>query len=179
MEVALNRLWTCTWIRVLAGVVLGLLPTLAQSAEPVKLTLTSVRVVQENKEGQPREIFQPALAVKPGDVLEWRLEAENTTERPLRQVVLVIPIPRETRYLEGSALALERGNTRLLPLFSYDGGQTYGLPPLKRKVKVNENGKELEKEVEVKPEEYTHARWVLPELAPKEKVLLKLRTIVR
>lgn len=157
----------------------GLASGLALAAEAVKLTLSSVRVIQESKNGQVSETFQPALSVKPGDLVEWRLEAENTTEAPLRQVVLVIPIPKETRYLEGSALALERGNTRLLPLFSYDGGQTYGLPPLKRKIKVSENGKEAEKEVEVRPEEYTHARWVLPELAPKEKVLLKLRTTVK
>lgn len=163
-------------VLVLSGV---LASGLALAAEAVKLTLNSVRVIQESKNGQVSETFQPALAVKPGDLVEWRLEAENTTLAPLRQVVLVIPIPKETRYLEGSALALERGNTRLLPLFSYDGGQTYGLPPLKRKVKVSENGQEVEKEVEVKPEEYTHARWVLPELAPKEKILLKLRTTVK
>jgi len=33
--------------------------------------------------------------------------------------------------------------------------------------------------VEVKPEAYTHARWVLPELGPGQSVLVKLRTQVR
>jgi hypothetical protein len=42
-----------------------------------------------------------------------------------------------------------------------------------------ENGKEVEKEVEVKPEEFTHARWVLPQMGARQTVMLKLRTIVR
>lgn len=78
-----------------------------------------------------------------------------------------------------SALPLQLGATLVTAEFSYDGGKSYGKPPLKRKVRVVENGKEVEKEVEVKPEEYTHARWVLPELGAKQSVLLKLRTVVR
>lgn len=175
-----SKSWERAWRPAIIGLALGLLiPALAQGAEVVKLTLNSVLVVQESKNGQVSETFQPALAVKPGEVLEWRLEAENTTDRPLRQVALVIPIPKETAYLEGSASALPWGGARILPQFSYDGGKTYGFPPLKRRVRSVENGQEVEREVEVRPAEYTHARWLLPELGPKAKVLLKLRTTVR
>lgn len=168
------------WRPPIIGLALGLLIlALAQGAEVLKLTLNSVLVVQERKNGQVVETFQPALAVKPGEILEWRLEAENTTDRPLRQVALVIPIPKETVYLEGSALALAWEGRRVLPQFSYDGGKTYGFPPLKRRVRSVESGQVVEREVEVRPEEYTHVRWLLPELGPKAKVLLKLRTTVK
>lgn len=161
-------------------IALGLfIPVLAQGREPLKLTLSSVLVVQEKRDGQVALVFKPALGVKPGDVVEWRLEVENTEDRPLRQVALSIPIPKEYAYLEGSALPLSLGGRQILPQFSYDGGKTYGFPPLKRRVRTLQNGREVEREVEVKPEEYTHVRWLLPELGPKAKVLLKLRTVLR
>ncbi|WP_347242082.1 hypothetical protein [Thermus sp.] len=118
-------------------------------------------------------------AVKPGDVLEWRLLAENRSQGDLRQVALVIPIPKETYYLEGSAKPLQVGGATLRPEFSFDGGKTFGLPPLKKRVRVVEGGKEVEKEVEVKPEEYTHVRWVVPLLSKGAKVSVSLRTVVR
>jgi len=117
--------------------------------------------------------------VRPGDVLEWRLVAENRAQGDLRQVALVIPIPKETYYLEGSAKPLQVGGTIVPPEFSFDGGKTFGRPPLKKRIRVVENGKEVEKEVEVKPEEYTHARWVIPVLSKGDKVMVSLRTIVR
>ena len=42
-----------------------------------------------------------------------------------------------------------------------------------------EGGKEVEKEVEVKPEEYTHVRWVIPEMPKGTKVQVSLRTVVK
>jgi hypothetical protein len=93
--------------------------------------------------------------------------------------MLVIPIPKETAYQALSAQTFKQGDAQVSPEFSFDGGAKYASPPLKKKVKVNENGKEVEKEVEVKPEEYTHARWVLPSMGSKEKALLKLRVAVR
>jgi hypothetical protein len=132
------------------------------------------------KAAEGKEAYEEnPLAVKPGDVLEWRLVAENRSQGDLRQVVLVIPIPKETHYLEGSARPLQVGTATLLPEFSFDGGKTFGRPPLKKRVRVVENGKEVEKEVEVKPEEYTHARWVIPLLPKGSKVTVSLRTAVR
>ena len=151
---------------------------LAQS-NPIALDLAAYKVTQSEVDGKQVEKFQLALGGKPGEVLEYRLEAGNTSDKPLRQVVLVIPIPKETAYQNLSALVFKQGETQVSPEFSFDGGAKYALPPLKKKVKVTENGKEVEKEVEVKPEEYTHARWVLPSMGAKEKALLKLRVAVR
>lgn len=132
------------------------------------------------KAAEGKEVYEEnPLAVKPGDVLEWRLVAENRSQGDLRQVTLVIPIPKETYYLEGSAKPLQVGGTAAPPEFSFDGGKTFGKPPLKKRVRVVENGKEVEKEVEVKPEEYTHARWVIPLLPKGAKVTVSLRTVVR
>ncbi len=145
---------------------------LAQTAQPLLLDLKALKVVV-------KEVLEEALAVAPGDTKEWRLVAENRGKETLRQVVLVIPIPKETFYLDGTATPLRLGNATIRPEFSFDGGKTFGLPPLKKRVRVVENGKEVEKEVEVDPKEYTHARWVLPELKPGQKVEVRLRTMVK
>ncbi|GIW25093.1 MAG: hypothetical protein KatS3mg069_1360 [Meiothermus sp.] len=157
-------------------VLLGLL--LAQGAD-IRLDLKAYRVVSVQQEGRSVERLEAALDAKPGQLIEYQLSAQNTSDKPLRQVILVIPIPASTAYQALSAQPLQLGETLVTPDFSFDGGRTYGKPPLKRKVRVVENGKEVEKEVEVKPEEYTHARWILPQMAPKQTVLLKLRTVVR
>ncbi|MGQ9735241.1 MAG: hypothetical protein ACUVUP_01385 [Thermaceae bacterium] len=115
----------------------------------------------------------------PGDVLEWRLVARNLSDSPLRQAALVIPIPKETFYIEGSAKPLAYSGKTILPEFSADGGRTFSRPPLKKRIRVQEGGKEVEKEVEVKPEEYTHVRYLIPELKAKDKLEVSIRTEVR
>lgn len=151
---------------------------LAQS-NPIALDLAAYKVTMSEEAGKQVEKFQLALGGKPGEVLEYRLEANNTSDKALRQVMLVIPIPKETAYQAKSAQTYKFGETLVAPEFSFDGGAKFALPPLMKKVKVMENGKEVEKMIEVKPEEYTHARWVLPEMAAKDKALLKLRVAVR
>lgn len=155
---------------------LAFIALLVALAQALSLDLRPYRVqVVEGKEAYEEN----PLEVKPGDVLEWRLTAENRSQGTLSRVALVIPIPRETRYLEGSAKPLILGKATIRPEFSFDGGKTYGLPPLKKKVRVVEGGKEVEKEVEVKPEEYTHVRWVIPEMPKGTKVQVSLRTVVK
>jgi hypothetical protein len=151
----------------------------ALAQAPMVLDLLAYKVTQVEEAGKQVEKFQLALGGKPGEVLEYRLEASNASDRELRQLELIIPIPKSTAYQNQSAQPLTLGNTAIQPEFSFDGGAKYAVPPLKKKVKVTENGKEIEREVEVKPEEYTHARWVLPVLSPKQKQQLKLRVAVR
>lgn len=152
---------------------------LAQAQTAVRLDLQAFRVLTVQTNGKTVEKFEMATNARPGQLIEYRLEAVNATDRQLKQVALVIPIPRTTAYQALSAAPLRLGETLIAPQFSFDGGNNYAFPPLKRMVRVQENGKEVEKEVEVKPEEYTNVRWVVPQLTAKENVQLKLRTVVR
>jgi len=165
-------------------VLLLLLPHVAAEQAQVYLELSSYKVVmQTDDEGRRVEILKPALNVAPGDVIEWRLRAVNKSGRELENVALVIPIPPQTYYLDGSAspLLLERDDSKLTirPQFSFDGGKTYGFPPLFKEVKEVINGEEVVKKVPVAPEEYTHVRWVLENMLPEESVEVFLRTVVR
>ena len=156
----------------------------AFAQNPVKLKLTSYKViVTVGEEAKRVEKLVPATEVVPGDVLEWRLRAVNTGQQELKNVALVIPIPPQTYYLKGSAVALTLVSNgekiTVKPQFSFDGGKTYGFPPVFKEFRVKENGKEVVKKVEVTPEEYTHVRWVLPVVRPEEVVEVFLRTVVR
>ncbi|WP_457636840.1 hypothetical protein [Oceanithermus sp.] len=156
----------------------------AFAQNPVKLELTSYKViVTVGEEAKRVEKLVPATEVAPGDVLEWRLRAVNTSDQALKDVAMVIPIPPQTYYQKGSAVALtlviDGSKTVVKPQFSFDGGKTFGFPPLFKEVKIKEDGKEVVKKVQVPPEEYTHARWVLPVMQPGETVEVFLRTVVR
>jgi len=156
----------------------------AVAKSQVRLELSSYRVTTyTDEQGHKLERLEPALKVGPGDVLEWRLRAANTSGQRLKNVALVIPIPPQTYYLEGTAapLKIKRGEQEVvaLPEFSYDGGKHYGRPPLYKEVTVEENGKKVVRKVQVAPEEYTHVRWVLSEMDPEQAVEVFLRTKVR
>ncbi|WP_456410866.1 hypothetical protein [Oceanithermus sp.] len=177
MKARYLRRWSFGLVLMIAGLV-------AVASSPVQLTLTSFKVVSTtNEQGEQVERFLPAVQVAPGDVIEWRLSALNTAEEALNAVELVIPIPPETYYLQGSAvpLVLKRGEREITvaPRFSFDGGKTYGIPPLYREVKEVVNGKEVIKKVLVPPEDYTHVRWLLEVMNPGEQVEVTLRTVVR
>jgi len=161
-----------------------LLSAAALAKSPIELELTSFKVVAvTNSEGKSVEKLVAAREVLPGDILEWHLRATNKSDERIEDVILVIPIPPETYYLEGSAspLVLKRGDKEevFTPEFSYNGGKTYGTPPLYKKVVEVVNGKTVERLVEVPPEEYTHVRWVVSYLLPGETVEVHLRTVVR
>lgn len=167
----LKQLWVVGWVLALAF-------GLAQTRNAISLDLQAFRVLSVQENGKSVEKLEAALEATPGQLIEYRLEAKNTSNAALRQVALVIPIPRTTAYQALSAAPLRFGQSLVAPQFSLDG-RNFAFPPLKRKVKVLENGKEVEREVEVKAEEYTHARWVLPQMATQENVVLSLRAMVR
>ncbi|WP_018465112.1 hypothetical protein [Calidithermus timidus] len=176
----MKRLWV---------MLIGFVATLAFARDPLAIEARTYRVVQVQQDGKTVERLEEALGVKPGEVLEFWYELSNTTIDPLRGVAVTVDLvkigglrpdgSRVLAYLPATASVLKLGEFTLTPEFSYDGGRTYGKAPLFRKVKQLEGGKEIEKEVEVRPEEYTHIRWVIPQLGPNSKVLLKLRVVVR
>lgn len=149
------------------------------AASPLMLHLKSYRVVLEKDEGKIVEKLLPAGEVSPGDVVEWILTAKNVSEAVLENVILTIPIPSNTFYLEGTAVPLKMGEDQIImPLFSYDG-VNFSRPPLKRIVKIKTNGRITTKVLLVPPKSYTHVRWIVPKLDPGQEIQVRLRTVVR
>ena len=165
--------------------------SVAVAEDPVALTLESHSVTVQATDDGPVERFAPALEVAPGDVIEWRLLATNTSDELLQSVVLDLPLPGQVAYLSGSARAglgadaalLEVGagsaEAGLLAHFSADGGATFHVPPLMRTVIEERDGQQIEVQEAIDPHEYTHARIVLPEFAAGNSFTFVVRTEVR
>ena len=144
--------------------------TTAQTAttRPIELHLSHARVTTELRDGKPTERLEDAAAARPGDILEYRVRATNTTDRAMNGLHVDLPIPSHTAYLDASATA-QTGTATLLA--SYDR-KTFAAPPLKRK--VLRDGKTVEETV--RANEYTTLRWVLrAPLAPHQTLEFKAR----
>lgn len=148
------------------AILLILLVSISYGAEKLKLELKGFIV----KKKENKEILLPVpKSVNPGDVIEYRIKAKNTTQEVLRNVEIKALIPKGTEYIPKSATPKPE------PLFSIDGGKTYSHEPVK--YKTIENGKEVEKVAT--PDMYTNIKWILPSLSPSEEVELRYRVKVK
>jgi uncharacterized repeat protein (TIGR01451 family) len=147
---------------------------LAQTAKTKpELKLESFLVITETKDGKTTERFQAASSAEPGQILEYRVTASNNTEGPVSSLNIELPIPKSTKYLEGSAT-----NTPTVATLqaSADNKRSFGAIPLKRK--VIKDGKTVEELVN--PNDYTNLRWVLKApLQAKANFVFKARVKVK
>ena len=113
-------------------------------------------------------------SVNPGDVISQVVSIQNTSPKSMRDVPVQLPVPKNTMYL-----APEKGLDSARTLYSIDGGKTFAAAPLKKTITVTENGKSVQKEVEVEPREYNAVRWIVAELAPGKTLKLGYRIQVQ
>lgn len=106
---------------------------------------------------QGTEQFRPATSARPGQIVEYRLTAVNTSEEtlPAGIVEIIGPIPANTTFVPNSA---KPSSERLLTEYSADGGQTFSEEPVLI-------GEEPNREV-AEPTSYDTIRWTL--LVPME-----------
>jgi uncharacterized repeat protein (TIGR01451 family) len=156
----------------LIALVAGMLVPLAAFAVQGPLTgnVEALRVViHENG----REVYVSADEARPQDILEYRLTYTNTGETPLRNVIVVDPVPAGTEYINLSATRPQDGSVE----FSIDGGKTFYDWPIRIKRKTAEGN---EVEVEATPDMVTHIRWTIAnEFEPETEITLCYRTIVK
>ena len=139
---------------------------LSWAAPTLELRLMKIGTVTEN--GKVKELLTPATTVKPGDLLLQR--AVLTSEKALISGHIVLPVPKNTHYLAGSA----QNVTGLVTDFSADGGKTFSELPMKT-VKVE--GSTQTKLVPVPPVEYTTVRWTV-KAVPAGSVTVNFRVVV-
>lgn len=152
-----------TTTRSIAVLLLLTLAPWVQAQEPPKGPLKSAMaafLITLDKEGN--EVSSPTEEAEPGQVIEYRMAHTNIGKGPLRDLVIVGPVPSNTTYLAGT------NKTKVAHEFtvSIDGGATWDKEPVKR-MRRNEKGEEVE--VIIPPSEYTHARWVVKSALAKGK----------
>jgi len=143
--------------------------TIALAAPTLNLSLMKVTAVTTN--GVRSETLAPADKVTPGDTLLQR--ATLKTDKALKSGHIVLPVPKNTRYLSGTASTFKD----LSLDYSADGGKTYSVQPMKT-VTVTENGKTVQKQVPVPENEYTALRWTIVTLPKDAAVTVSYRVSV-
>ena len=93
------------------------------------------------------------LAVRPGDLVRYKLTFTNVAGRQVRGVALANPLPQGMRFVAGSASST-RNDARLE--YSIDGGRSFSVQPM---VDVVVDGRTVRQPAP--PEQYTHVRWTV------------------
>jgi uncharacterized repeat protein (TIGR01451 family) len=157
-----GRPTTSCWLA--AILLLSLCPSVILAGPGPEIALT-VHLLQEKSDpvtGTHRE-WLPAVSVKEGQTLYYTVRARNPGPQPMKDVVVVQPIPPATEYLRDSASAPGADIE-----FSIDGGNTFTI--------FNTAGGARK----ANPAAITHVRWRLNyPLAPGATVLLRFAVIFR
>ncbi len=149
-----------------------MLPLLLASA-PAAAEVAAVQTVQKelvivDKDGREKIVRKTADRAKPGEQVIYALRYENVAGGPAEGMTLVMPVPGEITYVEGSITG-PRSNVT----FSADGGATY---VARGRLSVTQAGK-------ARPAtntDITHIKWTLAEpLAASEKGEVSFRGIVK
>ena len=149
----------CTLHFMLSALTLGLLvPHAAWPAEPASGVEWSVAVealaTTQNADGTVQFEIVAASDVADAEEFVYSVRFTNVTEQAVDGVRVTSAIPPSLRYVAASATG-----PGSLPLFSVDGGLTFGAPG-ELVVVANEQLRAAE------PDDYTHVRWLL--VAPLE-----------
>lgn len=111
-------------------------------------TISELEITEVNAQGVKTVKRVPAKTVVPGSIVVYTISAKNTGTQPADNVVVTNPIPKQMRYIDGSAT----GNGTDIT-FSVDGGKKYAKPD---KLNVKDAAG---KPRPATPEDYTHVRW--------------------
>ncbi len=159
-------------VLLLAAVALTTLPMDAWAKPDVKVSMTAEKQVTVVENGKTLVKRVTADTVESGQSLFYTLTVTNQGDEKAANVVLNNPLPEGTLYVANSAYG---EGTKIV--FSADGGQRYDLPH-RLTVEVKQADGSVEKRIAA-PEEYTHIRWTIAEVAPGTTVTLGYRTTVK
>ena len=141
----------------------------------VQFVLAQDLVKQNTENGKPVEVVIPSpQAVMPGDILREEVTLKNLSGKALNNVQVSVPVPRGTEFTGNASLNRSRWNL----LYSADNGKTFSETPT-HTVTVTENGRQVQKQVEVKPSEYRAVRWEIPTLKAGASGRCAVRATVR
>jgi len=125
---------------------------------------------KEGKEVKTWEALQGQAVVKPGDILQYTLTGSNKGDRPIKNLTLNQPIPKQMVYVLKSTRTSNDGKIT----YSIDNQRTFSENPT---VEVTRKGK-----VEIEPAPataYTHIRIQVPSVPGKATVTATYETQVR
>jgi len=154
--------------------VLALIAAAPLALAPAEAAMTARQIVEKETvvvgaDGKQTVKRVPADKVTPGETVVYSIRYKNEADAPAGDIVLVMPVPKEVAYVEGSVAAADGANVS----FSADGGATY---VARGRLTVVEGG-------ETRPargDEITHIKWTLTApVAPKAEGEVSYKAVLR
>ena len=137
-------------------------------AEVVAEQAVEQEIVKKAADGSVKLERVAATVVAPGDEVIYSIRFNNNGAEPAGDIVMVMPVPEEITYVEGSAAGRPSKIT-----FSADGGNTY---LTRGRLTVKEEGVERA----ATGAEITHIKWTIDEpLAPEARAEVFYRGVVK
>ena len=145
---------------------------LVAQAQSVEFVTKAEREVEVEEKGVRIKKLAPPQKMVPGDEVLYTITYTNKLAKPAENIAVTNPLPKHTRYQEGSAAGDNADIT-----FSVDGGKTFA-PPNQLSVTVKDkSGKDT-----VRPAggaDYTHIRWVIKQsVAPGQSGAVRFRAVI-
>jgi uncharacterized repeat protein (TIGR01451 family) len=111
----------------------------------------------------------PADKVTPGETVVYSIRYKNEGAAAAGDIVLVMPVPKEVAYVEGSVAGADTASVS----FSADGGQTY---VARGRLTVVEGGEQRP----ARGDEITHIKWTLSTpVGPKAEGEVSYKAVLR
>jgi len=131
----------------------------ALTASPAMAAMTAKQVVEKEivtRAANGAESVKRVAAdkVTPGETVIYSIKYSNDSAESASDIVLVMPVPKEVSYVEGS---VSGDDTSVA--FSADGGKTY---VARGRLTVEEGGEQRP----ARGDEITHIRWTLTQPVP-------------
>lgn len=129
-----------------------------QRQPQVQLQLTAEKkVMLADAQGKPKMTWQKLSGqqtqVHPGDEIRYTFNGENTSTRPIKNLVVTQPIPKQMVYVLNSASVGAIKGAEIT--YSIDGGKSFVKTPMVEVKKANGTVEKQPAPAEV----YTHIRW--------------------
>lgn len=141
-------------------------------AQSVELATKAEKEIEVEEKGVKIKKAVPPQRMVPGDEVLYTVTYANKTAKPAERVIITNPVPRHTRYKEGSAAGEGTDIT-----FSVDGGKTFAPRGRLTVSEKDKSGKEAARPATA--QDYTHIRWTLKEnVAPGRTGAVTFRAII-
>lgn len=127
---------------------------LVARAQNVELFNKAEKEIEVVEKGAKIKKLAPPEKMVPGDEVVYTITYNNKTGKPAEKVLITNPVPKYTRYKDGSATSDNSDIT-----FSADGGKTFATPDKLTVTLKDKSGKEVTRPAAAA--EYTHIRWTL------------------
>ena len=150
---------------------LCIIPALALAKPLVTVSIQAETEVTVKKDGKTVTHRVPARDVAPGTVVFYTVSFRNDGDEKAANAVIDNLIPKDTRYVPGSAY----GDGEIT--YSIDKGKSYNKPTLLVYEVKDKQGKALTKVAS--PDVYTNIRWVIPVIEAGRKGSVGYQAIVK